>query len=119
MAGRLTFQNPYVDFIVPTRVNAARMMPIYFAICRGETESVTRNGLEISLISLKIRHKTTYRFNKPVALGHHRLMLRPRENRDLRLIFSHVTVTPESRADLGARCLRQRSCDGHLPDHDR
>jgi hypothetical protein len=23
------------------------------------------NGLEISLISLKIRHKTTYRFNKP------------------------------------------------------
>ena len=25
--------------------------------------------LEISLISLKIHHKTTYRFNKPVALG--------------------------------------------------
>jgi len=52
--------------------------------------------LEISLISLKIRHKTTYRFNKPVALGPHRLMLRPRENRDLRLISSHVTTTPES-----------------------
>jgi len=52
--------------------------------------------LEISLISLKIHHKTTYRFNKPVALGPHRLMLRPRENRDLRLISSHVTVTPES-----------------------
>ena len=52
-------------------------------------------GLEISLISLKIHHKTTYRFNKPVALGPHRLMLRPRESRDLRLISSHVTVTPE------------------------
>jgi hypothetical protein len=52
--------------------------------------------LEISLISLKIHHKTTYRFNKPVALGPHRLMLRPRENRDLRLISSHVTITPES-----------------------
>ena len=48
------------------------------------------------MISLKIRHKTTYRFNKPVALGPHRLMLRPRENRDLRLISSHVTTTPES-----------------------
>jgi hypothetical protein len=52
--------------------------------------------LEISLISLKIHHKTTYRFNKPVALGPHRLMLRSRENLDLRLISSHVTVTPES-----------------------
>ena len=48
------------------------------------------------MISLKIRHKTTYSFNKPVALGPHRLMLRPRENRDLRLISSHLTVTPES-----------------------
>jgi Bacterial transglutaminase-like N-terminal region len=48
------------------------------------------------LISLKIHHKTTYRFNKPVALGPHRLMLRPRENRDLRLISSRVTVMPES-----------------------
>jgi hypothetical protein len=27
------------------------------------------------LISLKIHHKTTYRFNKPVALGPHCLML--------------------------------------------
>jgi hypothetical protein len=40
------------------------------------------NGLEVSLISLKIHHKTTYHFNKSVALGPHRLMLRPRENRD-------------------------------------
>jgi hypothetical protein len=32
--------------------------------------------LEVSLISLKIHHKTTYRFNKPVALGPNRLMLR-------------------------------------------
>jgi len=32
-------------------------------------------GLEISLISLKIHHKTTYRFDKSVTLGPHRLML--------------------------------------------
>ena len=48
------------------------------------------------MISLEIHHKTTYRFNKPVALGPHRLMLRPRESRDLRLISSHVTITPKS-----------------------
>jgi transglutaminase-like putative cysteine protease len=46
------------------------------------------------LISLSIHHKTTYRFHQPVTLGPHRLMLRPRESRDLRLISSNVTITP-------------------------
>jgi transglutaminase-like putative cysteine protease len=46
------------------------------------------------LIRLKIHHKTTYRFHQPVSLWPHRLMLRPRESRDLRLISSNVTLTP-------------------------
>jgi len=46
------------------------------------------------LIALKIHHTTTYRYRQSVALGPHRLMLRPRESRDLRLISSNVTVTP-------------------------
>jgi transglutaminase-like putative cysteine protease len=46
------------------------------------------------LIALTIHHKTTYRYRVPVSLGPHRLMLRPRESRDLRLISSNVTVTP-------------------------
>jgi transglutaminase-like putative cysteine protease len=46
------------------------------------------------LIALKIHHKTTYRFRQPVSLWPHRLMLRPRESRDLRLVSSTVTVTP-------------------------
>jgi transglutaminase-like putative cysteine protease len=46
------------------------------------------------LITLRVRHKTTYRFHQAVSLGPHRLMLRPRENRDLRLVSSNVTVTP-------------------------
>jgi transglutaminase-like putative cysteine protease len=49
---------------------------------------------EHSLITLRIRHKTTYRFHEQVSLWPHRLMLRPRESRDLRLISSNVTVTP-------------------------
>jgi transglutaminase-like putative cysteine protease len=46
------------------------------------------------LIKLKIHHKTTYRFNQSVRLGPHRLMLRPRETRDLRLISHEVTAIP-------------------------
>ncbi len=43
---------------------------------------------------LKIDHKTAYRYRQPVSLGPHRLMLRPRESRDLRIVSSSVTVTP-------------------------
>ena len=50
--------------------------------------------LELPLITLKIHHRTTYRYRQPVSLGPHRLMLRPRESRDLRLISSNVVVTP-------------------------
>jgi transglutaminase-like putative cysteine protease len=46
------------------------------------------------LITLSIRHKTSYRYRESVRLGPHRLMLRPRESRDLRLVSSDVTVTP-------------------------
>jgi transglutaminase-like putative cysteine protease len=48
------------------------------------------------LVKLNIRHTTTYRFNGQVSLLPHRLILRPRESRDLRLISSVITVTPEA-----------------------
>ena len=46
------------------------------------------------MIALEIHHRTTYRYRRLVSLGPHRLMLRPRESRDLRLISSAVTVAP-------------------------
>ena len=46
------------------------------------------------MIALEIHHRTSYRFRRAVSLGPHRLMLRPRESRDLHLISSAVTVTP-------------------------
>lgn len=46
------------------------------------------------MLELTIHHKTTYRYRMPVRLGPHRLMLRPRESRDLRLVSSTLTVTP-------------------------
>jgi transglutaminase-like putative cysteine protease len=49
---------------------------------------------ELPLITLLIHHHTSYRYHRLVMLGPHRLMLRPRESRDLRLISINVTVTP-------------------------
>ena len=46
------------------------------------------------MVPLTVRHRTTYRYHRMVSLGPHRLMLRPRESRDLRLISSAVTVPP-------------------------
>ncbi len=45
--------------------------------------------------ALRIHHRTTYRYRHPVSLGPHRLMLRPRESRDLRLLSIDVTTTPQ------------------------
>ncbi len=46
------------------------------------------------MTALEVHHRTAYRYRRPVNLGPHRLMLRPRESRDLRLISSAVTVAP-------------------------
>ena len=48
------------------------------------------------MTALRIHHKTTYRFRQPVSLGPHRLMLRPRETRDLRLMSHTLAVTPSA-----------------------
>ncbi|HLW70585.1 MAG TPA: transglutaminase family protein [Candidatus Binataceae bacterium] len=47
---------------------------------------------------LSLRHITTYRYAKPVVLGDHRLMLRPRDSHDLRLLETRLTITPEPAA---------------------
>lgn len=48
------------------------------------------------MVTLSIHHRTTYRYHQPVSLGPHRLMLRPRESRELQLISSNVIVTPSA-----------------------
>ena len=45
------------------------------------------------MIELKIHHTTNYHFRRAVNLLAHRLMLRPRESRDLHLISINVAVT--------------------------
>lgn len=39
-------------------------------------------------------HRTEYIYKHPVSLGPHRLMLRPRETRDLRLISHEIAIEP-------------------------
>ncbi|MDW4500212.1 transglutaminase family protein [Sulfitobacter sp. D35] len=43
---------------------------------------------------LDIVHSTTYRYCHEVPLGPHRLMLRPRETRELRLLSHTLSITP-------------------------
>jgi len=43
---------------------------------------------------LTVRHITTYRYKQPVSFGEHRMMLRPRESHDQRLLESTLEITP-------------------------
>ncbi len=45
--------------------------------------------------SLRVRHSTTYRYNKPVTFGDHRMMLRPLGSHDLRVVATRLTINPQ------------------------
>ncbi len=47
------------------------------------------------MTSLTIRHVTTYRYRQPVSFGEHRLMLRPREQHDQKIVEASLGITPE------------------------
>ena len=44
---------------------------------------------------LTIHHKTEYRYARPVAFGEHRIMLRPRDSHDLRVLSSRLEIVPQ------------------------
>src|SRR6202142_2257038 len=44
---------------------------------------------------LTIHHKTCYRYAHPVAFGEHRIMLRPRDSHDLRVLSNRLEIVPE------------------------
>ena len=44
---------------------------------------------------LTIRHLTTYHYKQPVAFGEHRMMLRPRDDDDQKVLESELEITPE------------------------
>jgi transglutaminase-like putative cysteine protease len=44
---------------------------------------------------LTISHKTEYRYARPVGFGEHRVMLRPRDGHDLRVLTGQLEISPE------------------------
>jgi transglutaminase-like putative cysteine protease len=44
---------------------------------------------------LSVRHVTTYRYRRPVAFGEHRMMFRPRDSYDQKLLDARLAITPE------------------------
>jgi transglutaminase-like putative cysteine protease len=44
---------------------------------------------------LTVRHITTYQYRQPVSFGEHRMMLRPRESHDQRVLASRLEITPK------------------------
>jgi transglutaminase-like putative cysteine protease len=43
---------------------------------------------------LTVSHKTVYRYAQPVRFGDHRMMLRPRDSHDLRLLDTALSISP-------------------------
>ncbi len=70
--------------------------------------------------TVSIRHKTTYRYRKPVSFGEHRMMLRPHEAPDQRLLGAQLIILPEPvqvRAlhDVFGNCVEVASFAGRWP----
>lgn len=72
------------------------------------------------LASLDIVHTTTYRYRHEVSLGPHRLILRPRETRELRLLAHALSISPTATVtwahDVAGNTVATAAFDG-LTDH--
>jgi transglutaminase-like putative cysteine protease len=50
------------------------------------------------MMILNVKHRTCYHYSEPVEFGEHRLMSRPRDSHDLRLIDTTLRIDPPSSA---------------------
>jgi transglutaminase-like putative cysteine protease len=58
-----------------------------------EEKLAKRVGI-VPMTILSVLHRTRYRYAKRVSFGPHRLMMRPRDSHDLRLIDTALTIAP-------------------------
>ncbi len=63
-----------------------------------------------------IRHRTTYVYDRPVRFGDHRLMIRPRDGHDMRLLDSSLSLSPP--ADVHWAFDTFGNSVAHLSFHD-
>lgn len=47
---------------------------------------------------LRVRHVTRYRYAQPVSFGDHRMLFRPRDSHDLRLVSTQLAIAPRPSA---------------------
>ena len=70
---------------------------------------------------LSIRHITHYRYRNPVALGEHRMMFRPRESYDQRILLCDLAISPtpthmRSMHDVFGNCVGVAGFSGRTRD---
>jgi len=46
---------------------------------------------------LSVQHKTVYRYARPVSFGEHRILCRPRDSHDLRLLETALVISPPAK----------------------
>ena len=64
---------------------------------RALTATLSEFKLQSGRAILNVRHLTTYRYKRPVEFGDHRMMMRPRDGHDQRLLASELEIEPEPR----------------------
>jgi len=70
---------------------------------------------------LTVRHITAYRYKQPVSFGEHRMMLRPRDSYDQKLIEMRLDITPEPASlrwvhDVFGNCVAIARFSGRAAD---
>jgi hypothetical protein len=85
------------------RPNPARVASLWLDDCRlGKRPPYLDPSLaeHEPMTILNVQHTTVYRYRRPVRLGDHRLMLRPRDSHDLRLIGTNLNFSPTASTEL-------------------
>src|SRR5271169_355608 len=57
----------------------------------------------MAMLILSVKHVTTYRYQQPVAFGAHRMMLRPRDDDDQKVLQTELEISPKPRKLVWAR----------------
>jgi transglutaminase-like putative cysteine protease len=66
-------------------------------LCKPLDDSQKQNPHRmVRMTVLNIQHRTTYRYRTAISLGPHRLLLRPRESRDVRVVSYDLAITPQA-----------------------
>src|SRR4026209_1686625 len=75
---------------VPTRSRVSRSGPTRSRARSRKDDAHVRDHMRL----LTVRHITIYRYSEPVRLGEHRMMFRPRESHDLRIVATKLHIEP-------------------------